>query len=78
MPGAEDFRRADPEVYIGPMVRIVQGFSGFLEKGILPVPGGILDQPAKLMNGIRTYLGAVNHCTGLFHKSLREGVPQGV
>jgi hypothetical protein len=76
MPGTEDFRRTDPEAYVGPMFRIVQDFAILVEKGILPVAGGILDQPSKLMAGIKTYLGAVNHCTSLCHKSPGEGVPQ--
>lgn len=62
MPETEDYRKTDPEAYLHPWVFMISGFADAWEKGILPGPGGILNQPAKLVAGIRIYRNALTHC----------------
>lgn len=75
MPGTEDFRKCDPEEYLNPWVRMISEFADGFDSGFLPWPGGVMDQPAKLMEGIRIYRGAINHCQNRIvegHERARE------
>lgn len=62
MPETYDFRKCDPEEYLNPWVRMISNFAESFDSGFLPWPGGIMDQPAKLMDGIRIYRNAIIHC----------------
>ena len=80
MPETYDFRKCDPEAYLNPWVRMISNFAESFDSGFLPWPGGIMDQPAKLMEGIRIYKNAVIHCQNRMadgHERAREACDVG-
>ena len=62
LPGTEAFRKVDPERYLHPWCGVIAHHADNFERGILPCAGGVLNQPARLMAGIRIYRNALVHC----------------
>lgn len=75
--GAEIVKLDNPIRYLTPAYKIVSGMAADWERGLLPLPGGVLDQPARLVAAIRLRAEAVAHCRDILARQhASQGVPQ--
>lgn len=49
----------DPYLWLTPTVSYIDGVSALYDLGVLPCPGGLFDQPARLLQAIRLHKKAV-------------------
>lgn len=68
---AEIVKTDNPLRYVSPIYRVVSGLAADWEAGILPLPGGLLAQPARLVEAIRLRAVAVAHCRDIMDKQHR-------
>lgn len=49
----------DPYTWLNPLTSYIDGVAAVYDLGVMPCPGGLLDQPARLMQAIRLHKKAV-------------------
>lgn len=60
--GAWEIETRDPTATESEIAGVVARVSLWMEKGILPLPGGLLAQPARLLRAVEAWRGAVDEC----------------
>lgn len=64
----------NPLRYVSPLYRIVSSIAAEWESGNLPLPGGLMAQPAKLVEAIRLRAVAIAHCRDILDQQHRTAM----
>ena len=66
-----EIKRCDPAALISPLAEAGRSLSDALDLGILPVPGGLMQQPARAVRLARLWKGAYRACE---HRKMARGI----
>lgn len=66
-------------MWLNPVISDIDQITASYDKGILPYEGGLLDQPARLMQAIRIYKKAVYFTNEMIdqRKNIKTTAPEG-